>query len=690
MTADASMLQYAGMRLFRRKFASSFLPIFLLCFLIVLPVFAQIPDDPYLFEQWYLDAIHAPAAWEETTGSPDVIVAVLDAGFDLDHPDLVGQYWQNTRELVGNNKDDDNNGFEDDTYGWDFVDGDPMPEPQLGETFNDTVASHGTVIAGIIAATAENDEGITGIAPRVKIMPLRILDENGSGSTSEVRQAIVYAVRNGAQVINLSFTSDRHDPRLQEAIEWAVAQGVVVVTAVGNGGRDLQEKPSYPACFDLHVGYDLVLSVAASDRAGRKASFSNFGAGCTDVVASGTNVFGAVYHDPSRPFTATAYGSPWEGTSIAAPMVTGAVALIKSRYPLLTPAQVHLAVKLSVDPVLEVSVEARKQLGAGRLHVARALEAARVFAREGVRGGTRGAEHSRSFVVAQGRGSEPLVRRFDARGREVSSFLAYHRRFRGGVSVAVGDVDGDGKEEIVTGARAGGGPQVRVFDVDGRVRWQFFADDPSDRGGIQVGVGDTDGDGAGEIFVTPERGGTGEIRVFNRLGHLQGLIRPFGFVDGTLRLAFGNMDDDPEDELLVSWSGDTRAQVRVMDRSGRYLRDLPVSSSLIGAEIASADVDGDGMDEVIVAATRGRPPAIEVYSPQGAFEKFITAFAANMRTGLDICAGDIDQNGRAELYAVPLAGGGPQVQMMEGNGQSLGSFFAFETTSRSGLSCAIL
>lgn len=650
---------------------------------------SSVVDDPFLSEQWYLDTIHVPAAWEETTGSSDVIVAVLDAGFDLDHPDLIGQYWQNTRELAGNQKDDDGNGFEDDVFGWDFVDGDPMPTPGVGEPFNDTVASHGTVISGIIGAATNNQEGIAGVNHQVKILPLRILDEHGSGSTSDVRQAIVYAVRNGAQVINLSFTTDHYEARMQETIEWAVDQGVVIVTAVGNGDRDINKQPTYPACYDLHAGRDLVLGVAASGRDDRKASFSNFGSNCTDVAAPGTNIFGTVYHDSTNPMTATAYGSPWEGTSIAAPMVTAVAALLKARYPLLTPEQVHLSMKLSVDPVAEISAEARKQLGAGRVNAARALEVARVFAREGARSPARTKEHSRSFVMAQGRGSEPRVKRFDARGQEVGSFLAYHARFRGGVSLAMGDVDGDGVEEIVTGARAGGGPQVRVFELDGTVVSQFFADNPSDRGGIFVGTADTDGDGVEEIFVTPERGGSGEIRVFNRFGQLQGLMRPFGFVKGTIRTAFGNMDEDVEDELLVSWSDDTRAVVRVLDGNGRYVRDLTVSPLLVGAELASADVDGDGEDEVIVASTRGSSPSVEVYSSQGALKKFVPAFAPSVRAGLDVCAGDIDQNGRAEMYVTPLLGGGPQVQMREGDGLLLGSFFAFDSINRSGMTCAI-
>src|SRR3989339_1139362 len=129
----------------------------------VLPAHARDVTDRFRSELWYLDQMSAPAAWEIETGSEQTIVAVLDAGFDLDHEDLAGQYWYNEDEVAGDGTDDDTNGYDDDVIGWDFVDGDSNPSPDLGDGVSDTVASHGTVIAGIIGATANNGLGITGI-----------------------------------------------------------------------------------------------------------------------------------------------------------------------------------------------------------------------------------------------------------------------------------------------------------------------------------------------------------------------------------------------------------------------------------------------------------------------------------------------------------------------------------------------
>ena len=372
--------------------------------------------DRFRGELWYLDQISAPQAWDRETGSEQTIVAVLDAGFDLKHEDLMDQYWSNIDEIYGDGIDNDANGYEDDIQGWDFVDNDPDPSPVIHAQTNDTVTSHGTVISGIIGATANNGLGIAGMNWDVSIMPLRVLNEQGSGSTIAVRHAIEYAVENGADVINLSFTFTQPDDRLAQTIKWAYEQGVVVVAAVGNGNVDMDHDLVYPACFDEALGINAVIGVASTNRTDQKADFSNFGVNCTDISAPGVDIFAAVYHDNTALSFITSYASPWEGTSLSAPMISGAAALLRSAYPTLTPDQIRNALKLSVDPVKESSLEARKQLGAGRLNLSRALEYASVFVK-GVSSGSllTSTVSSRSFVVAQGQGSSPVVRRINSR-----------------------------------------------------------------------------------------------------------------------------------------------------------------------------------------------------------------------------------------------------------------------------------
>ncbi len=657
----------------------------------VVPIFARDTSDRFRDEQWYLDRISAPAAWDIQTGSSQTIVAVLDAGFDLDHEDLSSQYWRNTREIANDHVDNDRNGYEDDVVGWDFVDSDPDPSPDVEGIISDTVASHGTVIAGIIGAAANNGQGIAGINWDVSIMPLRVLDARGAGLTTDVRSAIQYAVENGADVINLSLTFTQTDERLRETIEWAHDQGVVVVAAIGNGGVDTDVTPVFPACFDSEIGRNVVIGVAASDRDDRKAAFSNYGTRCVDLVAPGTDIFATVYHDPNTLDFITSYASPWEGTSLAAPMVSGAAALLRASYPSLTPDQIRNALKLSVDSVGETSLEARRRLGAGRLNLERALQVAQVFAQ--------GSSHAKeredrptsgSLIVSQSRGADSIVRRVDGRGNVLAQFQAYPSGFLGGVRLATGDVDGDGEVEIVTGTGSSGGPQVRVFDLDGNLENQFFAFDEGNRDGIFVSAGDVNGDGADEILVTAAQNGTGQVRIFNRYGHLKGAYFPFGRTSAPVRVALGNIDEDGEEEILSVLGGAGNGTVLVHDGSGRYVRSFVVLDNAVDMlSVTTGDIDNDGKVEIIVGSGDGYSPRVSVYNTSGKEQFSFFGYQLGFRGGVEVGVGDMDGNGLSEIYVFPYSGGGPQVRIFSHEGNLIGGFFAFDTSSRFGGSISI-
>lgn len=642
-------------------------------------------SDLFFFEQTYLQQIHAPEAWRTTTGSDGVVVALLDAGFDLNHEDLQGQYWVNREEVVNNQKDDDANGYEDDAQGWDFVDSDPDPSPDTTEPARDLIVSHGTLLAGVVGATTNNGKGIAGINHHVSIMPLRVLDKNGSGSSAHVRQAITYAVENGADVINLSFTFKTSDDRLQERIRWAFDQGVTVVAAVGNDNIDTDKTSVFPACYDKQLGTNVVIGVAALDPENKKASFSNFGKTCTDLAAPGTNIFGATYHDASRLLFSTYYGGPWEGTSVAAPIVTGAVALLKAQFPSLTPDQIRNVLKISVDPIAERSVEARQQLGAGRLNIARALEMASSFSgvpsRPSVDENKQG---SGTLVVAEGPGTQPLVKRMNGQGDVVASFLAYHPAFRGGVRLAMGDVTGDGVDEIITGPGRGGGPQVRVFDLNGAVISQFFAFETEDRSGISIATGDVNHDGLEEIVVSRGEGGTGQVRVFDRFGKLQGAFYPFGRSSHALNIAVANIDEDPEEELVSAMLTDKGPVVHVHDGNGRYVRDITIQQKIkMQLFVAAGDMDGDGVGEIAVSGGTGSSPQVIVFDHTGTQRSSFLAYDNRLRTGVALQMGDRDDNGRSEIYTAPGVGGGPHVRVFDQSGV-IGGFFAGDPSARRG------
>lgn len=661
-----------------RGFFSKITYIFLV-FSFFMPNFAlsaQLPTDPFMYEQWYLDQINATRAWDITTGSKDVIVALLDSGFDLDHEDLSGQFWKNIDEIDGNNKDNDYNGYEDDVYGWDFVDGDNNPLPNTENVLNDTVISHGTILAGIIGAATNNNIGIAGINHNVSIMPLRVLDENGSGSSANVRRAIEYAVNNGAEVINFSFSFNKPDDRLQSVIQWAYDQGVVMVSAVGNGDLNTDQNPVYPACFDTRIGKNVIIGVASTDKKDKKAHFSNYGKICTDISAPGVNIFGTVYNDNDVLLLSTSYGGPWEGTSISAPIVSAAAALLKSHYPSLTPDQVRNVLKLSVDPIKELSVDAMGVLGVGRLNIENALVMASGYTRSsGFILNKPKVNTSKSFVVSQASGSDPLVQRVDGKGNILTEFLAYNKNFKGGVRVAMGDLDGDDEMEIITAAGPGGGPQVRIFDLNGNVLDQFFAYDEENRFGIYVEVGDVDADGIDDIIVTQDIGGTGQVKIFNRTGKLKGSFLPFGRTSNLINVAVSNTDTDPEEEIIVSAITSDGARVKIFDGNGRYVSEISVNKNIKNQILVSAgDLDSDGISEIIVSSGQGNDSMVYIHGSSGEMRKSFYAYGHGFVGGVQTSVGDIDNNGVSEIYTSPISRGSTHVRIFTEEEGPIGGF----------------
>jgi len=265
---------------------------------------------------WNLDRLDAPSVWATGVTGAGVTVAVVDTGVDLGHSDLDGALWTNPREVAGNGIDDDGNGYIDDLHGWDFVDADADPSDLNG---------HGTFVAGTIAAE-NNGSGTTGVAHGATIMPVRVLDETGSGGFSTMVNGIRYATANGARVINLSLGGSMGSPDLQAAIRSAEAAGVLVVMAAGNSGR---AAPGFPAAYAGQAG----MAVGASDAVGTLAGFSNrAGAVAIDYVsAPGVNVVSTIPGEQ----TAT-----WSGTSMATAHVAGVAALLLSARPGLTAGQV--------------------------------------------------------------------------------------------------------------------------------------------------------------------------------------------------------------------------------------------------------------------------------------------------------------------------------------------------------------
>jgi subtilisin family serine protease len=310
----------------------------------------SIPNDPSFGSLWGLSNngsqggllnadINIEPAWALGTAT-SIVTAVIDTGVDYTHPDLASNIWTNTDEVAGNGIDDDGNGFVDDVRGWDFVNNDSDPMDDNG---------HGTHVAGTIGAVGNNGIGVTGVAWTASIMPLKFLDQSGSGSLSDAIKAIQYARVNGAKIINASWGGGGFSSALQSAISQFITSGGLFVAAAGNEATNNDVTPSYPA------NYQGVISVGASTRTDTRASFSNYGTS-VDVFAPGQSILSTL--------PGNRYGS-LSGTSMATPQVAGALALLWGQNPTLSATTISQALINSTDNVLRASNSTHGRINVG-------------------------------------------------------------------------------------------------------------------------------------------------------------------------------------------------------------------------------------------------------------------------------------------------------------------------------------
>ncbi len=343
---------------------------------------SQIPNDELFGQEWQLDNTgqNVPGsgvgtvgadpsmleAWDITTGSRSVLIAVIDTGVDLEHPDLAANIWKNPGEIPGNGIDDDGNGFIDDVNGWDFGESDNNP---------DDVAGHGTAVAGTLGAVGNNGIGVAGVNWDVSIVPMKIADQFGRLSAAAIIGAHDYltmmitdfgynivASNNSYGAFLPSFFLDDFPEGIsgeKQAIEDFIATGASFVVAAGNDANDNDATfTAFPASYDIPG----LISVAASDNNDALAGFSNFGAKNVDIAAPGAQIF--------TTFNGGSYGYI-SGTSFSSPYVAGAVGLLKAFRPNASAVEIRQALLDSVDvlPAFQGRV-----VSGGRLNMERALQ----------------------------------------------------------------------------------------------------------------------------------------------------------------------------------------------------------------------------------------------------------------------------------------------------------------------------
>ncbi len=317
---------------------------------------AAMPDDPSYESQWNMDMVQAPFAWDMTQGSVDAIVAVIDTGVDLSHPDLQGNLWQNFGEIADNGFDDDGNGYVDDRWGWDVYNDDPLPQDDHG---------HGTHVAGIVGAVGNNGEGVAGTMWRCSIMAVKVLDRNGDGTYAGVADGVRYAVGNGARIVNMSLAGSSYSQLLQDTIREMYTQyDVLFVAAAGNCGAggwgcDGVNPIMYPAAME-HV-----VSVGATDSSDRRAYTSEHNE-FVDLAAPGVYIYSTRIGGGYTRMT---------GTSMASPHVAGLAGLVKTVRPAWSSDQVEAHLKATADKIgTDPYMDGRNDYyGYGRVNAAAAV-----------------------------------------------------------------------------------------------------------------------------------------------------------------------------------------------------------------------------------------------------------------------------------------------------------------------------
>ncbi len=317
------------------------------------------PNDPQFSSMYGLQKISAPAAWDLATGSTNTVVAVIDTGAKLDHEDLAANLWTNSGEINNNGVDDDGNGFIDDYYGYDFFYNDADPSDENG---------HGTHTAGTIGAVGNNLLGVTGVNWNVRMMTIKIYDNDGFGTTAAMLiNAYNYVRMMKNRGVNIRVTNNSYggcdeacgyDQATKDAIDALGATGVLQVFSAGNSNQNLEATPFYPTSYTTPS----ILAVASSTSTDTRSGFSNYGAASVDIAAPGSGIL-STYRSPLY--------ATLSGTSMAGPHAAGAAALLSSYNPNLSAASLKATLMNTVD-VLSAWNSVVKT--GGRLNAARALQ----------------------------------------------------------------------------------------------------------------------------------------------------------------------------------------------------------------------------------------------------------------------------------------------------------------------------
>ncbi len=662
--------------------------------------------DPLFSKQWYLQKIRATEAWSITTGKAEIVVAVIDSGVDIKHPDLERNIWVNPNEKL-DGIDNDNNGYIDDINGWDFVRDIPDPRPKMKTGASIMAMNHGSFVAGVISAIHDNNQGIKGVTANVKIMPLLVLDSTGYGNSVAVSRAIDYAVKNGAHVINLSFGGQDRSEMLKNSIINAYEKGVLVVAASGNAldgvefGSDMTNIPQYPICYDQEYSENRILGVASVDEKNKIANFTNYGKGCVDLVAPGTNMVSTVFRDGTPSFMEY-YGEGWQGSSFSSALVSGSATLLKSVDPTLTPKQLIEILKNESGLLIVSEDKYRQKVGDGVLDIKKALDYVLknkktnnvvipekkeinkpVVITNNPKAPVKQIDKLYFSAMSDGNGK---LRVFDKSLKLINEVVVFDKNVKG-FDFVVEDLDGDGVVEIIAGGGNGYQGLLKIIDFSGKSINAWLPFGASFKGGLSIAVGDLDNDGKKEIVVSPKGDSRPLVKIYSFNGRLQKEFLAYNNdFSGGVNVAVGDVNGDKMSEIVTAPSSKLMPKIKVFNKEGKELTNFLAYATKFtgGVNISVADLDNDGVLDILCGAGKTGAPHVVGYRFDGTRLLSFFAYDARFTGGVNVFAGDWDGDGRTDILTIASKGGGPHLRIFNFSGKFMKDSFLFDKSFRGG------
>jgi hypothetical protein len=625
-----------------------------------------VPSDTDIEKQTHLEIIHAYEGWETVSTAKNVVVAVIDSGVDIKHPDLRDNLWENPNENA-NGVDDDLNGYVDDFNGWDFLEGSPNPSPKRGGSIpeNSIGVQHGTMVAGIIAASGDNNIGVSGVAWDTQIMSLRVLNNIGLGTSETVTEALVYAMDNGADIINLSLVGTDYDEIVVALLEQAYLEGVIVVGAAGNDGSNLNLLENYPVCYN-HLGPATVIGVAAIDNEYNRPGFSNFGSECVDIVAPGVKIYSTRHTDSSFQNN-DQYAALYSGTSFAAPQVAGTIALLKQLRPSLTSEEALYYLQegstgltgsliadhgyehvLNVQGAVELLAAELPFLPEPEIAITREiseflvyplgqfgslafqyqlpgplLQTPIVFDQGEFASGFRMTKNSPFSVLLNAwEGQSKRVYEYQLTTKSMDLLFEIPEDDPQTVGqVIVGNVDFDNFQEVIVASGPGAPPMVSVYSQKGALKYQFSPYTADIDQGLSVALWDINDDKIPEIAVVPANQTDGEVKVFDYTGLKLLEFTAYENFDGGATISVGDANTDGVKELLIGPGATGGPHAKAFNTFGKLAFEFFAGDIIDagGAHLELYDFDRDGRKEYVFTFKRAGTPVIRLYSLEGIF-----------------------------------------------------------------------